>query len=77
MDEDLIKYQNELSKLLSWFEWYDTQNIQYQRDIRMYNNSDIAIDELDSKANQNSTRIKELRNLINTKWANKNNEIIE
>lgn len=64
MKEQLIEYQNELSELLAWFDWYDIQMIQYQRDIRMNGSSHIDISNLDDEALMKANRIKELRKLI-------------
>ena len=58
--ENISKYTDEISRLKSWFNWYDTQIIQYQRDIRLYGESKININELDSMATTNAHKIKEL-----------------
>lgn len=55
---------NELADLKSWFTWYDTQTIQYARDIRIYENSKIDIAALDAQALIAAERIKQIENLL-------------
>ena len=59
---------DERANLKSWFTWYDTQVIQYQRDIRIDGESQINITSLDDQARTNAARIKELTNLINEEF---------
>lgn len=68
MTQDIINYQNELSNLEAWFRYYDTQSIQYQRDIRVKNSSSIDINSLDQEAYTKAERIKELRKLIEEEY---------
>lgn len=72
MNENIINYQNELSILEGWFRYYDTQAIQYQRDIRVKNSSSIDINSLDQEAYAKAERIKELRHLIEQEFNNIN-----
>lgn len=59
--------ENELFALDNWFKWYDTQTIQYQRDIRLNNTSKIDIMDLDIKALLKADRIKEIKEKIKNK----------
>lgn len=61
---DKQELENELNALLQWFTWYDTQVIQYQRDIRLEGESQINIENLDLEAKTTAKRIKEIRELI-------------
>lgn len=64
-EDDEIEIANEeLSKLNEWFMWYDTQIIQYNRDIRLYGTSEINIELLDKLAVKNAARIKELKKIL-------------
>lgn len=63
--------ENELYTLDNWFKWYDTQVIQYQRDIRLKNISSIDIQNLDIQATEKAARIKEIKTLIQDKRWNK------
>lgn len=63
--------ENELYALDNWFKWYDTQVIQYQRDIRLKNISSIDIQNLDIEATKKAARIKEIKTLIQDKRWNK------
>lgn len=63
--------ENELYALDNWFKWYDTQVIQYQRDIRLKNASSIDIQNLDMQATKKAARIKEIKILIQDKRWNK------
>lgn len=65
------KLENELYTLDNWFKWYDTQTIQYQRDIRLKNTSSIDIQNLDIEATKKAARIKEIKTLIQDKRWNK------
>ena len=53
--------QDELSDLLSWFNRYDVQCMQYQRAMRVHGTSDMDIASLDEQAIINAQRIKDLR----------------
>lgn len=57
-------YESELNSLEQWFEWYDQQNIQYQRSVRLNIEFDRDIEELDAQAVLNSQRIAELRKAL-------------
>lgn len=57
----LTDIENELVVLYQWFNWYDTQNIQYNRDLRLYGSSSIDLSELDQEAVAKAARIKELK----------------
>lgn len=56
--------EKELKELLTWFEEYDKQTIQYQRCQRLGIEFDKDINELDAQAQTNSERITEIRNLL-------------
>jgi len=58
------EYALELNDLKNWFDWYDTQVMQYQRDLRLNGSSTIDLISLDALALKNATRIKELKELI-------------
>lgn len=62
--ENISEYTDEISRIKSWFNWYDTQVMQYQRDMRLYEQSSINIVELDNIATSNAKRIKELEQII-------------
>ena len=51
----------ELDELYAWFEWYDNQVSQYLRAIRLGEEFDKDISELDVLAEQKQNRIRELR----------------
>lgn len=65
-DEQIITLQTELNGLEVWFNRYDVQVIQFTRDIRLNNSSNIDIAVLDAQAVIKSARIKTLREQINT-----------
>lgn len=62
--DQLEKLSMELDTLYKWFEWYDTQVIQHQRDIRMNNSVTIDIHRLDKEAIQKASKIKEIKKEI-------------
>lgn len=68
--ENISEYTDEISRIKSWFNWYDTQVMQYQRDIRLYGESKINIVELDNIATSNAKRIKELEQIIKNYFDN-------
>ena len=51
----------ELDELYEWFTWYDNQVAQYMRAIRLGEEFDKDISELDALAEQKQNRIRELR----------------
>ena len=51
----------ELDELYEWFAWYDNQVSQYMRAIRLGEEFDKDISELDALAAQKQNRIRELR----------------
>ena len=53
--------QQELNELEKWFEWYDTQVLQYERSLRIGVSFDKDINLLDKEAQEKAKRIKELR----------------
>ena len=55
---------NELLRLIQWFEEYDNQVKQYQRCQRLGIEYDRDIVELDNQAKVNAERITEIRNLL-------------
>ncbi len=61
-------YLLELNDLYNWFDWYDTQIMQYNRDIRVYQESNINLSTLDSLAIAKANRIKEVKNLIKSTY---------
>lgn len=61
-------YLLELNDLYNWFDWYDTQIMQYNRDIRVYQESNINLSILDSLAIEKANRIKEVKNLIQSTY---------
>jgi hypothetical protein len=60
----LTKAKKEIADLEAWFEKYDIQAIQYQRDMRVLGESKIDIKFLDEEAYKNAEKIKELRAAI-------------
>lgn len=54
----------ELETLLSWFDWYDQQCMQYQRSQRMGVSWEGDIDSLDALAVIKARRINEIRNQL-------------
>lgn len=62
--------KNELQNLKSWFDYYDTQTIQYQRDIRNKGESEINIILLDNIAYNNAIRIKEIEGQLEYYYKN-------
>lgn len=70
--KNISEYTDEISRLKSWFNWYDTQVMQYQRDMRLYEQSSINIVELDNIATSNAKRIKELEQIIKNCFDNNN-----
>lgn len=60
----LTKAKKEIADLEAWFEKYDIQAIQYQRDMRVLGESKIDIKFLDEEAYKNAEKIKELRATI-------------
>lgn len=65
------RYEEELNNLYTWFEGYDNQIKQYERDKRLniqgsYHiaENEYTIDELDALAVENAERITALRQLI-------------
>lgn len=63
-DNEIELADAELNSLYEWFKWYDTQTIQYNRDIRLYGTSKINIEKLDKLAVENAARIKELNKIL-------------
>ena len=59
--EQLKANEAELSSLLSWFEWYDQQCIQYQRSVRLGLEFDKDIEALDNEAVSKAERISQIR----------------
>ena len=53
--------QTELSELYEWFIWYDEQTAQYQRCLRLGEEFDEDITELDAQAKTKQLRIREIR----------------
>lgn len=53
--------QSELSQLYEWFNYYDTQIVQYNRCTRLDEVFDGDIAALDAQAAKNQTRIREIR----------------
>lgn len=53
--------ESELETLLSWFDWYDQQCMQYQRSQRMGVSWEGNIDDLDAQAVIKAHRINEIR----------------
>lgn len=60
----LTKARKEIAELEAWFEKYDVQAIQYQRDMRVLGESKIDIKFLDEEAYKKAAKIKELRTAI-------------
>lgn len=54
----------EINELNNWFTWYDSQINLYNRNMRLYNKSNIDINRLDIEAIPKEKRITELKNLI-------------
>ncbi len=65
----------ELIHLRLWFQWYDIQTIQYNRDLRIYGKSSIDINSLDNEAIKNASRVKEIEEIIKNDEINKNNNV--
>lgn len=59
--EQLKANEVELNSLLSWFEWYDQQCIQYQRSVRLGLEFDKDIKVLDNEAVSKAERISQIR----------------
>lgn len=70
MDTEELRnnYSLELNDLYNWFKWYDTQIMQYNRDIRVYQESNINLSQLDELAIEKANRIKEVKNLIQSTY---------
>ena len=51
----------EMAEILAWFEWYDNQVCQYQRAVRLGEDFDKNIAELDAEAAEKQARIRELQ----------------
>ena len=66
----LQAYEKELNSLEEWFKWYDQQNIQYQRSLRLGTEFNRNIEELDSQAIRNSKRINEIRDYMAKSYQN-------
>ncbi len=64
---EIIEINNQLEELYGWFSWYDIQVMQYNRDIRLFNSSNINIVDLDYMAQENASKINELRSEILSK----------
>lgn len=61
---EIVKVNAEIDTLTKWFEWYDTQIIQYERSKRLgiaFNND---ITSLDTLALVNANKLKKLRNSL-------------
>ena len=65
--DKMQSYEKELSSLLSWFDWYDEQIMQYHRSQRLNVEFDKDIEELDNQAKFNADRINFLRSEISKK----------
>ena len=61
---EIIEINNQLEKLYGWFTWYDTQVMQYNRDLRTKGTSDINIAELDLQAINKANEINMARSKI-------------
>lgn len=51
----------EIAEIEGWFNWYDNQCAQYQRCVRLGEEFDRDISELDALAKQKQNRIRELK----------------
>jgi len=60
----IIQYINQISANQGWFTWYDTQVMQYNRDLRTKGTSDINIAELDLQAINKANEINMARRKI-------------
>lgn len=61
---DLYALQEELEEMYEWFYWYDNQVQQYSRSVRMGEEFDEDIEELDGQAKQKQLRIREIRQTL-------------
>lgn len=68
---NIDELNDEKYNLQAWFKWYDTQTIQYGRDIRLNGHSDIDIATLDQTAQTNAARIKEIDGILIEYYASK------
>ena len=57
----LKEAEREIDEIEEWFSWYDKQNSQYQRSLRLKKGFNKDMDSLDKLAEENAARIKKLR----------------
>lgn len=63
--EEELQAQAEVAELLTWFTWYDVEVLKWQRGERLgESRADINIATLDTEAEQNRARLKELKTIL-------------
>ncbi len=63
-EEEKKELKAEMEEMYEWFYWYDNQVQQYSRSVRMGEEFDEDIEELDAQAKQKQLRIREIRQLL-------------
>ena len=67
INKEISELQKEINEINVWFEWYDGQVKQYERCVRIGEEFDLDMSELDSKAKENQLKIRNLREQIKEK----------
>ena len=63
--QQLKQYFTEKTNIYNWFTWYDNQCMQYQRSLRLGEDFDQNIEDLDIQAKAYQLRLREIESSLN------------